>query len=250
MSKIKCVISYDGSGFAGYQIQPGKRTVQGEIEKVLTKIHKGKPVRIYASGRTDSGVHALGQVIHFETDNIMSAASWKQALNAMVPHDIFIKDAMRVPDTFHARFDVVEKEYHYVVSRSKEPDVFKRHYAYHFPYTLDVGRVQRACSCFEGTHDFTTFSSAKSTAKGSKERTLFEVSCEEHGNELIFIFRGSGYLYNMVRILVGTLLDIGQGNMEAGDIPDLFAKKDRRLAGKTVPPEGLYLWHVVYDRVK
>lgn len=247
MFKIKCVISYDGSGFAGYQIQPGKRTVQGEIEKILTKIHKGVHVRIHASGRTDSGVHALGQVIHFETDLDMPAASWKQALNAMVPYDIHVKDAVLVPDSFHARFDVVEKEYHYIVSRTKEPDVFKRHYAYHFPYPLDLEQVQLACRQLEGTHDFTTFSSAKSTAKGSKERTLFQVSCEENNDALVFIFRGSGYLYNMVRILVGTLLDVGQGKLAASAIPELFAKKDRRLAGKTVPPEGLYLWHVVYE---
>ncbi|MDY0407259.1 tRNA pseudouridine(38-40) synthase TruA [Virgibacillus sp. 179-BFC.A HS] len=246
MAKIKCIISYDGSGFAGYQIQPGLRTVQGQIENVLARIHKGKAVRVYASGRTDSGVHAIGQTIHFETDNPMAPERWKQALNAMLPDDIHVMETNQVPDTFHARFDVVEKEYHYIVYRGQEADVFKRNYAYHFPYPLDIAQMQQACQYLQGTHDFTTFSSAKSTAKGSRERTLFAVSCSEEGDELTFVFRGSGYLYNMVRIMVGTLLDIGQGKMKADAIPELFARKDRSLAGKTAPPQGLYLWHVTY----
>lgn len=248
MAKIKCIISYDGSNFSGYQIQPRKRTVQGELEQALSRMHKGKSVRVYASGRTDTGVHARGQTIHFETPYDITPYAWKKALNTLLPNDLYVQEAEQVSDSFHARFDVVEKEYRYIVFTEKEPDVFKRNYVYHFPYSLDLAPVREACTYLQGTHDFTTFSSAKATAKGSKIRTLFDVSCHEVGKELIFIFRGSGFLYNMVRIMVGTLLDIGQGKLDAAAIPKLFEKKDRRLAGVTAPPEGLYLWNVQYEK--
>lgn len=245
--KVKCTLSYDGSRFSGFQIQEKGRTVQGEIEKVLRKIHKGESIRIYPSGRTDAGVHALGQVIHFATTFSLKEADWKRALNAMLPDDIYIKAVEHASDAFHARYDVMEKEYQYIVQNVVEPDVFKRQYVHHFPYALNVAAIQKACSYFVGEHDFTTFSSAKSTAKGSKVRTLYEVSCKQEGNQIIFTFRGSGFLFNMVRIIVGTLLEIGQGKRRAEDIPTLFEMKDRRKAGKTAPPQGLYLWEVVYD---
>ncbi|GGB49296.1 tRNA pseudouridine synthase A 1 [Lentibacillus populi] len=246
MEKIKCVISYDGSGFAGFQIQPKKRTVQGELEKALMTIHKGAHVRIQASGRTDTGVHAKGQTIHFETPFTIPEANWKRALNTLLPGDLYINEVEKVPSSFHARYDVIEKEYRYYVWNEKETDVFKRNYAYQFPYALDIKAIQDACSYLEGEHDFTTFSSAKATTRGSKVRTLYQASCEKRGSEIEFIFRGSGFLYNMVRITVGVLLDIGQGRRRAGEIPYLIEQKDRRLVGETIPPQGLYLWRVRY----
>ncbi|AIF42080.1 MULTISPECIES: tRNA pseudouridine(38-40) synthase TruA [Virgibacillus] len=250
MARLKCKITYDGSQFAGFQIQPRKRTIQGELEKALTKMHKGLPIRIQASGRTDTGVHAKGQVIHFDSDYDIPTVNWQKALNTLLPDDLYVKEVEMVPDTFHARYDVTEKEYHYYVLNIKEPDVFKRNYAYHFPYKLDVVEMQRACEYLEGFHDFTTFSSAKATTKGSKERMMFQVSCEKRGNEIEFIFRGSGFLYNMVRIIVGVLLDIGQGRRSPEDIEKLLEKKDRQLVGETVPPQGLYLWQVTYNNSK
>ncbi|MBT2217133.1 tRNA pseudouridine(38-40) synthase TruA [Virgibacillus dakarensis] len=246
MEKIKCVISYDGSGFAGFQIQPKKRTVQGELEKALMTIHKGAHVRIQASGRTDTGVHAKGQTIHFETPFTIPEANWKRALNTLLPGDLYINEVEKVPSSFHARYDVIEKEYRYYVWNEKETDVFKRNYAYQFPYALDIKAIQDACSYLEGEHDFTTFSSAKATTRGSKVRTLYQASCEKRESEIEFIFRGSGFLYNMVRITVGVLLDIGQGRRRAGEIPYLIEQKDRRLVGETIPPQGLYLWRVRY----
>lgn len=246
VGKIKCVISYDGANFSGFQIQPHKRTVQGELEKALMKIHKGEFVRVYASGRTDSGVHAKGQAIHFETSYDIPMENWPRALNTLLPNDIYVKHAEKVPKSFHARFDVVEKEYHYFIWNEKETDVFKRNYVYQFPYELNLAAMQEACTYLEGEHDFTTFSSAKATTKGSKVRTLYQVSCEKHNSEIEFIFRGSGFLYNMVRILVGILLEVGQGKRNAKEIPFLLEQKDRRLAGDTVPPQGLYLWEVKY----
>ncbi|RKQ32314.1 tRNA pseudouridine(38-40) synthase TruA [Oceanobacillus halophilus] len=250
MGRLRCTLQYDGTLFNGFQIQPGQRTVQGELEKVLAKMHKGRSVRIVASGRTDSGVHAKGQVIHFDSFQRIPGEKWKQALNAQLPSDIYINHVESVSDDFHARFNVVEKEYHYYVLNQTQPDIFKRNYVYHFPYKLDIEKMKEACRYLEGTHDFTTFSSAKATVKGTKVRTIYQASVWNNGSEIEFIFRGSGFLYNMVRILVSVLLDVGQGKRNPEDIPDLLEKRDRRLVGKTIDPQGLYMWKVKYNDVE
>lgn len=247
MEKMKCIISYDGTCFSGFQIQPKKRTVHGELEKALMKIHKGQHIRIQASGRTDTGVHAKGQAIHFESPFDLPEYNWKRALNTLLPGDLYIHDVQKVHIGFHARYDAIEKEYRYYVWNKSETDIFKRNYAYQFRYPLNIEAMQAACTYLEGTHNFTTFSSAKATIKGSKERTLHEVSCNQDGKEIVFIFRGNGFLYNMVRIIVGVLLDIGQGKRSPSDIHPLLAERDRTLVGETVPPQGLYLWCVKYQ---
>ncbi|MBC5638582.1 tRNA pseudouridine(38-40) synthase TruA [Ornithinibacillus sp. BX22] len=246
MLKIKCTISYDGTNFHGYQVQPDKRTVQQEIEHALEKIHKGEKIHIHASGRTDTGVHAKGQTIHFETNLDIPGNSWRKALNALLPSDVYVTHAEIVSNDFHARYNVVEKEYRYFLLNTKNPDVFRRNHVYHFPYKLDIEAIQEACRYLEGTHDFTTFSSAKATVKGDKVRTLYEVSCNQDNGQIEFIFRGSGFLYNMVRILVGTLIDVGQGKISPPDIGTLLEAKDRKYAGKTAPAQGLFLWRVSY----
>lgn len=246
MTKIKCIISYDGTNFSGFQIQPRQRTVQGELEKALRRIHKGNHIRIQASGRTDTGVHAKGQTIHFETTYSLPMNNWKMALNTLLPGDLYVQEVDQTDDTFHARYDVVEKEYRYYVWNERETDVFKQNYFYQFPYQLNMQAMQDACNNLEGKHDFTTFSSAKATIKGSKIRNMYEVSCSKDGNQIEFVFRGSGFLYNMVRIIVGALLDIGQGKGSPNDIKNLLVEKDRRLVGDTVPAQGLYLWKVKY----
>ncbi|RDW21862.1 tRNA pseudouridine(38-40) synthase TruA [Oceanobacillus arenosus] len=248
MGRLKCTINYDGSGFFGFQFQPTKRTVQGELEKVLKQIHKGDRVRLQASGRTDAGVHAKGQVIHFDSPYDIPELGWKRAMNTLLPEDIYIDKVEGVTDAFHARYSAMEKEYHYFVWNAEEPDVFKRNYAYYFPYRLDIDKIQEACRYLEGTHDFTTFSSAKATTKGSKIRTIYQATCKQSGAEMEFIFRGSGFLYNMVRIMVSVLLDIGQGRRNPADIKSLLDGKNRQLAGKTIAPQGLYLWQVKYDK--
>lgn len=246
MAKIKCTISYDGTHYAGFQYQPNERTIQGEIEKALKKLHKGRFIRIHGSGRTDAGVHAKGQVFHFESDLGLGEENWKRALNTLLPEDVYIHKAERISGDFHARYDVMEKEYHYFVSMA-EYDVFKRNYAYHVRYDLDLDVMRAACRLLEGEHDFTAFSSAKASTKGSKVRTLYEASFQEQGGMLEFTFRGSGFLYNMVRIMVGVLIDIGRGRLPLSIIEEMFEKKDRQLAGKTAPPEGLFLWKVTYQ---
>lgn len=246
MEKIKCVISYDGTNYSGFQIQPKKRTVQGELEKALKIMHKGEAIRLQASGRTDTGVHAKGQTIHFDSPFSIPEVNWKRALNTLLPADLYVHVAEKVSDTFHARYDVIEKEYRYYIWNEKEKDVFKHNYAYQFPYKLDISAIKKACKHLEGEHDFTTFSSAKATTKGSKVRTLFHVSCEKRGSEIEFIFRGSGFLYNMVRIIVGAMLDVGQGRRQQEDMVYLLEQRSRQFLGETVPPQGLYLWNVTY----
>lgn len=241
-----CILSYDGTNFSGYQIQPNKRTIQGEIECVLEKIHKGEHIRIFASGRTDAGVHAQGQVIHFDTPLKMKPCNWIKAMNTLLPEDIYVKECRIVSSNFHARFSVKEKEYRYYIDHNKEPNVFKRNYTYYYPFELDINSIQKACKNLEGTHDFTTFSSAKTTAKGSKIRTLYKVSCSRNGNTIIFVVRGNGFLYHMVRIIVGVLLDVGRGYIEPEELIDMIEKRDRKYARKTVPPQGLYLYEVRY----
>lgn len=247
MERIKCTLSYDGTHFSGYQIQPENRTVQGELEKVLMTIHKNQHIRVQGSGRTDAGVHAKGQTFHFDSFHTLPERNWRRALNALLPADIYITEVHKVSKSFHARFDALEKEYRYYVWNGREPDIFCRNYIYHFKHPLNNDAIKRACDYLEGTHDFTSFTSAKATVRGSKVRTLYEVACKQNGNEIEFTFRGPGFLYNMARILVGTLLEIGQGKRNPSDIPDIFAKRDRRFAGETAPPQGLYLWHVKYE---
>lgn len=250
MEKIKCTISYDGTRYSGFQIQPNQRTVHGELEKALKKMHKGEYIRIHPSGRTDTGVHAKAQVIHFSSPFQLPEDNWKKALNTLLPNDLYVDKAEITPTDFHARYDAVEKEYRYFVLNKKEIDVFQQNYVYQFPYQSDMTRIQEACTYFEGEHDFTTFSSAKASIKGEKIRTLYDVHCRQEGDYLVFVFRGDGFLYHMVRTIVGVLLDIGQGRIEADHIPRLFASLDRQKVGATVPPQGLYLWKVLYNREK
>lgn len=245
MQRYKCTIAYDGTHFAGYQIQPGKRTVQRVLEETIARLHKGEPIRIVASGRTDSGVHARGQVIHFDSPLGIPESKWVVALNSMLPDDIAILSVEKAAADFHARFDAIGKEYRYFVHLSAQRDPFQRLYTYQYTYPANLGAMKDACRYLLGTHDFTSFCSAK-TEMENRVRTLREVEIFEERGLLVFRFEGNGFLYNMVRILVGTLLEIGAGEREASSIPDLLEAKDRRLAGKTVPGQGLFLWKVDY----
>ncbi|MCZ0755225.1 tRNA pseudouridine(38-40) synthase TruA [Anoxybacillus sp. J5B_2022] len=246
MTRWKCTIAYDGTYFAGYQIQPNKRTVQGELERVLATMHKGEAVRVTASGRTDAGVHAYGQVIHFDSPLSLSADGWKKAFNAMLPDDLTVREVEQVEASFHARYSVAAKEYRYKIRTAVERNVFSRHYAYHFPYPLDYEAMKQALSFVKGTHDFTSFCSAK-TEMENRVRTIYEANLCLTDDGVEFQWIGNGFLYNMVRILVGTMLEIGQGKRSSDSIPAILAGKDRRLAGKTAPAHGLYLWKVTYD---
>jgi len=245
MQRYKGIVVYDGSGFSGYQIQPNGRTVQEELEKALRKMHKGDAVSVTASGRTDAGVHAKGQVIHFDSTLQLSSERWVIALNGLLPDDISIMQVAAAPSSFHARFDATGKTYKYVVYTGSVRDPFKRHYAAHHPYGMDIVKVKKAANFLLGTHDYTSFCSAK-TDKANKIRTVSAIDIEQSSDEIIFTFTGNGFLYNMVRIMVGTLLDVGSGKLVLHSIPSILEGRDRTLAGKTAPAEGLYLWEVYY----
>jgi tRNA pseudouridine38-40 synthase len=246
MPRIKCIISYDGTGFSGYQVQPGKRTVQSELEKALEKLNKGTSIRVSASGRTDAGVHARGQVIHFDTMLEIEPARWQIALNSLMPSDIAVNSVELARPDFHARFDAVGKEYRYFLLLAKHRDPFQRNYAYQFPYELNFEAMKEAATQLLGTHDFTSFCSAKTEVE-DRVRTLQEIEFSEENGLLEFRFVGNGFLYNMVRILVGTLLEVGTERRAAGSMHQLLEARDRTQAGKTAPGHGLFLWKVFYN---
>jgi tRNA pseudouridine38-40 synthase len=244
---MKCTISYDGHLFYGYQVQPGQRTIQDELEKALQTLHKAKErIPVVSSGRTDSGVHAVGQTIHFDSPLSIPEAKWPYALNALLPDDISVRKAEAVNDQFHARFSAKRKEYRYMIYRGRHPDVFKRYYAYHVPYDLDMEKVKEASRYLVGTHDFTSFCATKTEVK-DKVRTVHELEWSDTGDGLQMRIVGSGFLYNMVRIIAGTLLDVGTGKFSPGDIEKMILAKNRDAAGRTAPAHGLYLWRVIYD---
>jgi tRNA pseudouridine38-40 synthase len=245
MTRYKCIISYDGSGFSGYQVQPNKRTVQSVLEAVLTKMHKGEPIKVIGSGRTDAGVHAKGQVIHFDSPLLIPPDKWEKALNSMLPDDISLLSIVPVDDSFHARFDAMGKEYRYVLHLSSKRNPFQRKFAYQYPYRLNVQAMEQASKFFLGTHDFTSFCAAK-TEVIDKVRTIASIDFILEAELLTIRFVGNGFLYNMVRILVGTLLEVGSGDRDPEDIPMILAHKDRTMSGKTAPAHGLYLWEVFY----
>ncbi|CAM3236556.1 tRNA pseudouridine(38-40) synthase TruA [Sporolactobacillus spathodeae] len=245
MVKLKCTVAYDGTHFFGYQVQPEKRTVQSEIEAALKKLHKGCPVRIAASGRTDRGVHAYGQVFHFTSDLRIPEENWAKALNSLLPQDIFIRQAEQVDNAFHARYDVRRKEYRYRLLTRPEPDLFRRFYTTHIPQPLDIGQMQAAARFIVGTHDFSSFCAAN-TSVIDKTRTVYELAIEPFADETIIRIAGSGFLYQMVRIITGTLLDVGMGKFTPLHVAEIVAAKDRNSASKTAPPTGLTLWKVTY----
>lgn len=246
MVRYKAIIAYDGTNFHGFQRQPKGRTVQEEIEKTLTKM-ASKRIEIHGSGRTDAGVHALGQVIHFDFPYERPLEKMRFGLDTQTPDDIAVKNVEIVAEDFHCRYLVKEKTYEFRVDIGKPRSPFRRFYASYYPYPINVEKIQRALPDFLGTHDFTSFCSTGSSVD-DKTRTIYEANLQvsEAGDELIFTFRGDGFLYKMIRIMVGTLLKIGNNRMPEDGIPAIIAAKDRNLAGPTAHPEGLYLKEVSY----
>ncbi|MDF2910937.1 MAG: tRNA pseudouridine(38-40) synthase TruA [Sporolactobacillus laevolacticus] len=243
---MKCTVAYDGSQFFGYQVQPGKRTVQSEIQEALARMHQGQPVKIAASGRTDRGVHAYGQVFHFETPLNIPEERWPLALNSLLPNDIYIRDAEEVPEQFHARYDVKKKEYRYRLLTRMEPDLFRRMYTTQVKETLDLDRMNQAAGAIIGTHDFTCFCAANTDVK-DKVRTVYQLSVQrEVEDEIVLRIVGSGFLYQMVRIITGTLLDVGTHKIAPERVAEIIAGRDRQAASATAPAQGLTLWKVSY----
>ncbi len=246
--RVKAIVSYDGTHFAGYQSQPGMRTVQSEIDKALKKIHKKEPVHSVASGRTDAGVHANGQVIHFDTSLSLPLDRWQMALNVLLPTDIRIVGTDYVDLDFHARYSATGKTYSYKWSYSKVHSPFDRNFSVHLGHLRpDIDKMQEAAQYLIGQHDFTSFCSSK-TATLNKVRTIRMLSLEKQGDYLIMTVEGDGFLYNMVRTIAGMLLAVGRGWNRPEDIQEILQACDRNKAGKTAPAHGLYLENVTYDK--
>lgn len=249
MVRYKAIIAYDGTNFSGFQSQINGRTVQDEIEKTLSKI-ANQSIKINGSGRTDAGVHALGQVIDFvwPAESGRPLEKMRFALDTQTPADIAIKQIELVSDDFHSRYHAKEKTYEFRVDIGKPRSPFRRFYTSYYPYELDLEKINGALSDFLGRHDFTSFCSGKSEVQ-NKTRTIYEANMvvSDSGDELLFTFRGDGFLYNMIRIMVGTLLKIGNGRIPADAIPKIIAARDRSAAGPTAHPEGLYLKKVKYE---
>lgn len=247
MKRMKAVIAYDGSGFAGYQIQPEARTIQRELMKVLKNIHKGRDVQVVASGRTDAKVHATGQVIHFDTDFNIPVEGWLKALNVLLPEDIRVSSIEEAAPEFHARYHTIGKTYRYKWDRSTIISPFTRNYMVHLKQRPDVDAMRKAAKAILGTHDFSSFCAAN-TGVVDKVRTIRRLDFEEHGEELHMVIEGSGFLYNMVRIIAGTLFEVGIGKRNPEEVAEIIRSADRAAAGKTAAAHGLYLENVEYER--
>ncbi|KRN48661.1 pseudouridylate synthase [Pediococcus pentosaceus] len=230
-------------------MQPNQRTVEGVLKRIVNKIAKNPTpeISVYGSGRTDAGVHALGQVVHFDLSIEMTERSMLHALNSQLPLDMQVKKVEIVDETFHARFTTHGKKYQYRMALGQFVDPFKRNYTGHWKFPINIGLIQKAIKDLEGTHDFSSFVASGSTVK-DHVRTIYKAKVREDKkqNEIVFEFYGNGFLYNMVRIMVAVLVEIGSKRRPADDIPRLFEVKDRNQARGTAPASGLYLKEVDY----
>ena len=246
MRNIKLTIEYDGKEFNGWQKQPNKLNIQGEIERAIKQI-TGEEVDLTASGRTDAGVHALGQVANFKTNSNIPIEKIPIALNSNLKKSIVIKSAEEVEERFHSRLNCKRKMYRYIINNSRYGTAIYRNLETHIPMKLDIQKMQEAVKYFEGEHDFKAFK-ASGTSSKSSVRTIYKAEVIDAGNERIYIeLTGSGFLYNMVRIISGTLVEVGLGKIEPNEIKNIIESQKRENAGKTLPPQGLYLVNVEYE---
>ena len=246
MRNIKLVIEYDGKEFNGWQKQPTKLNIQGEIERAIKQI-TGEEVDLTASGRTDAGVHALGQVANFKTNSNIPIEKIPIALNSNLKKSIIIKSAEEVEERFHSRLNCKRKTYRYIINNSRYGTAIYRNLEMHIPMKLNIQKMQEAVKYFEGEHDFKAFK-ASGTSSKSSVRTIYKAEVIDAGNERIYIeLTGSGFLYNMVRIISGTLVEVGLGKIEPSEMQTIIESQKRENAGKTLPPQGLYLVNVEYE---
>ncbi|MGO8764162.1 MAG: tRNA pseudouridine(38-40) synthase TruA [Limisphaerales bacterium] len=249
-AKIKLVIAYDGTNYEGWQTQKTGTGVQQIVEEALAKLFPRAP-RLHSSSRTDTGVHALGMVAHFEIPRDefkMTIRRLALALNAWLPEDVCIFSATRAPTKFHARFDARGKQYRYYAWNHSAMNPLLRRTAWHVPRKLDLPLMRAAAKLFIGKHDFQSFAANPGYQKASTVRTLTRCGVKKSGPLFTFIIEGDGFLYKMCRGIVGTIVQAGLGKFPPGQIKSMLAKKDRRVAGMTAPAHGLVLWKVYYAR--
>lgn len=244
MRNIKLVIEYQGKDFNGWQKQPNKLNIQGEIERVIGSI-TGEEIDLIGSGRTDAGVHSFGQVANFKTNSNIPIDKFALAINSKLKKSIVIKSAEEVDERFHSRYSAHSKKYRYVICNSPTGTAIYRELEYQFPIKLDVEKMQKAAKYFEGEHDFSAFKASGTSSKNSV-RKIFKAEVFEKDERVYIELTGNGFLYNMVRIISGTLLEVGIGKIKPEEIPEIIESKDRKRAGKTLPAVGLYLVEVSY----
>ena len=249
MRNIRLDIEYDGTNYCGWQVQSrqkAKKSIQGALEQALRKL-TGRKVTLAGSGRTDAGVHALRQVAHFKTDSRIPSLKLQKALNALLPPDIAVTAVKDAVSGFHSRFWAVSKVYRYTILNRPYRSAFLRHKAYFCPWKLDLALMKREARALVGRHDFSSFK-----ASGAKEncpvKTVERLSLSREGQLIHIDIQADGFLYNMVRVIVGTLVDIGRGRLKPGSMKRILQARDRKLAGMTAPAEGLYLVKVRYKK--
>ena len=240
--RYKCLVSYDGTLFHGFQVQRKLRTVQSEIEAVLLIILKEK-IRIYGAGRTDTGVHALGQVFHFDTDIDMKAESMCRAINSRLPKDIYIKKVEIVNNEFHSRYSAKSKLYKYIIDIGEYNPLYNN-YRYYYHYKICIEGFISASRIFIGEHDFSAFT--KNHKLTDTTRTIYSFDTEVKDNLITISIHGDGFMHNMIRIIIAMLLEVARGRINQDDLQLILKSKNRKLAPKIVPPNGLYLVNVEY----
>jgi tRNA pseudouridine38-40 synthase len=252
MRYFKLTIAYDGTDFHGWQVQSNKPTIQGEIVNVLRRITQ-ENVQLHGAGRTDAGVHALGQVGSFRTQSALSSGEFQRALNALLPPTIRIVAAEEVGPDFNARWSARGKIYRYRLYRGKVVPPMLWRYVLHYPFPLDEDAMRNAAVRFVGMHDFASFAASTGSEEDDKERSTnrevfsTELTRSQDGEELVFTVRGRSFLRYMVRKMVGTLLDVGRGKLQPEDVDRLYELRDRSKSGPTVPPQGLCMVSVEHD---
>jgi len=253
---ILLTIEYDGTAFKGWQRQPEVRTVQGELERVLSYACK-EEITINGTSRTDAGVHALGQRATFTMTSGLPVEKLPKVVNNLLcggmhslhpVGDVRITAAEEVAEDFHARFDSKGKKYRYIIRNAAEADIFRRNYCYQVALPLDIEAMNEAARYIVGTHDFKCFQAAGGEEKETTVRTIYSLTVQRDGENVILEVAGDGFLYNMVRIITGTLVEVGLGKKQAAELAAIIESKDRRKAGHTAPAEGLYLVEVYYEQ--
>jgi tRNA pseudouridine38-40 synthase len=257
MRNIKLTIAYDGTDFSGWQAQPGQVTVQGVLTDILEKLTQRRLI-IYAAGRTDAGVHAAGQVVNFRTQSPMTPGEFQHAFNSLLPPSIRVNAAHEVSPDFHSRWDALAKTYRYRIYRGRVVPPFLWRYVQHDPYELNFDAMANAAQLFLGEHDFTSFAASTGSEDDDRERVTIrtvylsgwlrsENACShDSAEEWVYVVCGRSFMRHMVRKMVGTLVEIGRGKLDASVIPELFALRDRSKCGPTMPPQGLCLESVEY----
>ena len=246
MKRIKLEIAYDGTNYCGWQLQPGLPTIEAELNKALRNL-LGEEIIVIGASRTDSGVHAKGNVAVFDTESRIPAEKICPALNVRLPEDIRVQSSIEVPENFHPRKVASRKTYEYRILNRKVALPTERLYTHFIYYDLDIQAMQKAASYLIGEHDFKSFCSVKIQVKETV-RTIYQLEVSKQGDLIVIAVTGGGFLYNMVRIIAGTLIEVGRGAIAPEKVKEILKGCDRELAGPTAPPQGLFLMHIEYDK--